>query len=98
MCSQLRQDIMKNKKLLLKILKGTSDTNINFDDLCGLMKSFGFELRIKGSHHIFRKEGIKEGIMEKTNLQRSGDKAKPYQVKQVRNIIIKYKLGGAIDV
>ena len=94
MCSQLRQDIMKNKKLLLKILKGTSDTNINFDDLCGLMKSFGFELRIKGSHHIFRKEGI----MEKTNLQRSGDKAKPYQVKQVRNIIIKYKLGGAIDV
>ena len=55
---------MNNKKLLLKILKGTSDTNINFDDLCGLMKSFGFELRIKGSHHIFRKEGI----MEKTNL------------------------------
>jgi len=85
---------MKNKKLLLKILKGTSDTNINFDDLCKLMKSLGFELRIRGSHHTFRKEGV----VEKTNLQRSGDKAKPYQVKQVRNIIVKYKLGGDIDV
>ncbi len=85
---------MKNKRLLLKILSGTSDTNIYFDDLCSLLKSFGFALRIKGSHHIFRKEGI----VEKVNLQRSGDKAKPYQVKQVRNIIIKYKLGEDIDV
>ena len=39
---------------------------------------------------IFRKEGI----VEKISLQRDGNKAKPYQVKQVRNIIVKYKLGG----
>jgi len=59
-----------------------------------LLKGFGFDVRIRGSHHIFRKEGV----VEKINLQRAGNKAKPYQVKQVRNIIVKYKLGGDIDV
>ncbi|MBI2305355.1 MAG: type II toxin-antitoxin system HicA family toxin [Chloroflexi bacterium] len=80
----------KHEKSLLKIISGTSDANIQFEDLCNLLKDFGFEIRVRGSHHIFRKEGI----VEKINLQREGSKAKPYQVKQVRNIIIKYKLGG----
>lgn len=84
----------KHEKLLLKILSGTSDANIHFDDLCDLLKSFGFEVRTRGSHHIFRKEGV----IEKINLQRAGNKAKPYQVKQVRNSIVKYKLGGDINV
>lgn len=84
----------KHEKLLLKILSGTSDANIHFDDLCDLLKSFGFEVRTRGSHHIFRKEGV----IEKINLQRARNKAKPYQVKQVRDIIIKYKLGGDINV
>ena len=84
----------KYEKLLLKILSGTSDANIHFDDLCDLLKSYGFEVRIRGSHHMFRKEGV----VEKINLQRDGNKAKPYQVKQVRNVIVKYKLGGGIDV
>jgi len=47
-------------------------------------------MRVKGSHHIFRKEGI----AEKINLQRDGNMAKPYQVKQVRNVVVKYGLGG----
>lgn len=47
----------KHKKLLLKILSGAADANIHFNDLCNLLKSFGFELRIRGSHHIFKKEG-----------------------------------------
>jgi predicted RNA binding protein YcfA (HicA-like mRNA interferase family) len=80
----------KYEKLILQILSGTSDANIKFEDLCNLLKNLGFEMRIRGSHHIFRKEGI----VEKINLQREGNKAKPYQVKQVRNVIIKYKLGG----
>jgi predicted RNA binding protein YcfA (HicA-like mRNA interferase family) len=84
----------KHEKLLLKILSGTSDANIHFDDLCDLLKSYGFEVRIRGSHHMFRKEGV----VEKINLQRDGNKAKPYQVKQVRNVIVKYKLGGGLDV
>ncbi len=85
---------MKEKKLLLKILSGKADANIKFDELMDLLKSQGFEVRIKGSHHIF----IKEGVREKINLQKAGNKAKPYQVKQVRNVIVRYRLGGNVDV
>jgi predicted RNA binding protein YcfA (HicA-like mRNA interferase family) len=80
----------KYEKLILQILSGTSDANVRFDDLCNLLRKLGFDMRVRGSHHIFRKEGI----VEKINLQREGNKAKPYQVKQVRKIILKYKLGG----
>ena len=69
---------------------GTSDANIVFDDLCGLLKRLGFVERIRGSHHIFRKEGV----VEKINLQRDNNKAKPYQVRQVREVIIKYNMAG----
>jgi len=79
----------KYEKLIFQILRGTSDANIAFSDLINLMHHFGFEMRIKGSHHIFRRKGIEE----KPNLQKEGNKAKPYQVKQIRNIILKYKLG-----
>ncbi len=79
----------KYEKLIFQILRGTSDANIPFSDLINLMQRFGFEMRIKGSHHIFRRKGIEE----KPNLQKDGNKAKPYQVKQIRNIIIKYKIG-----
>jgi len=78
------------EKLIQYILSGTSDANIAFKDLCQLLVHFGFEMRTKGSHHIFRKAGIEEKI----NLQKDGSKAKPYQVKQVRAVILKYKLGG----
>jgi hypothetical protein len=77
-------------KLITKILTGTSDANIGFDDLCSLLQSLSFEKRVKGSHHIFYKSGIDEIL----NLQPSGAKAKAYQVKQVRKIIVKYKLSG----
>lgn len=80
----------KYDKLISQILRGVSDANIQFDDLCQLMRHLGFEERIRGSHHIFRKKGIEEMI----NLQRDGSKAKVYQVRQVRTVILKYKLGG----
>ncbi|MBY0576874.1 MAG: type II toxin-antitoxin system HicA family toxin [Gallionellaceae bacterium] len=79
----------KYDKLLLQILRGLSDANIGFDDLCGLLKHFGFEMRVRGSHHMFSLNGIPEQI----NLQRDGAQAKPYQVKQVRALVVKYKLG-----
>ena len=79
-------------KLLDRILRGTSDAGIAFDDLCGLLDRLGFERRTRGSHHVFRRAGI----MEMPNLQRSGNMAKPYQVRQVRDIILKYKLGDDI--
>ena len=80
----------KYEKLIFQILRGTSDANISFLDLVNLLQHFGFEMRIKGSHHVFRKKGVEE----KLNLQKDGNKAKSYQVKQVRNIILKYKFGG----
>ena len=79
----------KQDKTLWQILTGTSDANISFSAICNLLTHIGFDVRIKGSHHIFRKDGIEEKI----NIQKEGSKAKPYQVKQVRNVILKYKLG-----
>ena len=83
----------KMKKIIDQIQKGRSDTNITFKNLCNLMTSLGFDKRIRGSHHIFRRSDIEEKI----NLQKDGNKAKPYQVRQVRNLILKYKLGDEID-
>ena len=80
----------KYDKLLLQILRGTSDANISFDDLCQLLRRLGFEERTRGSHHIFRRQGVEEKI----NLQRDDGKAKAYQVRQVRAVIVKYRLGG----
>jgi hypothetical protein len=80
----------KYDKLLFQILRGTSDSNIVFDDLCQLLLRLGFKERTRGSHHTFRKAGIGEKI----NLQRDESKAKAYQVRQVRAVIVKYKLGG----
>jgi predicted RNA binding protein YcfA (HicA-like mRNA interferase family) len=80
--------VSKIEKLIIKVVSGSSEHNISFSDLVLILKTLGFELRIKGSHHIF----FKEGIVEIINLQPVGEKAKPYQVKQVRNLLIKYKL------
>ena len=93
MANRLRCQI-KDDKLIRKITGGTSDANIAFIDIKKLLIQMGFEVRIKGSHHVFRKNGVRELI----NLQQDGNKAKPYQVKQVRDLIIKYKLGGRDDV
>jgi hypothetical protein len=79
----------KYDKLLLQVLRGLSDTNIGFDELCSLLIQLGFEMRVRGSHHVF----TRIGAFEQINLQRDGAKAKPYQVKQVRAVITKYKLG-----
>jgi predicted RNA binding protein YcfA (HicA-like mRNA interferase family) len=80
----------KHDKLIEKILRGTSDANLAFDDIRGLLLHTGFEERIRGSHHIYRKEGVEEKI----NIQRAGNKAKPYQVRQIRNVLLKYNLVG----
>lgn len=79
----------KHEKLLIQILRGISDANIPFNGLCSLLKHLGFDERIRGSHHIFTKDGVDEIL----NLQPKDGKTKPYQVKQIRNVILKYKLG-----
>jgi hypothetical protein len=83
--------VTEQEKLLSRILRGTSDANIHFDGLCSLLRGLGFQERIRGSHHIFTKERVDEIL----NLQsKSAGKAKSYQVKQVRQVILKYGLGG----
>ena len=75
------------------VLSGTSDKNISFESLCGLLESLEFSLRIRGDHHIFYRESIPEIL----NLQPIQGKAKAYQVKQVRDVILKHKLGIGFD-
>ncbi len=82
----------KHEEVLKRILSGLADANIRFDDLRQLLERLGFEERIRGSHHIFRKAGIPEKI----NLQRDGNNAKPYQVRQVRSVILRHKLAGEL--
>lgn len=78
----------KNEKLLAIILSGRSDQNISFSEFRKILSLLGFKERIKGSHHIYYEDSIEEII----NIQEKEGKAKPYQVKQVRNLIFKYKL------
>jgi len=75
------------------VLRGTSDANIRFNDLRNLLLHLGFEEHIKASHHIYRRPDIPE----RPNLQKDGAKAKPYQVKQVRQIIVTHQLAEQID-
>lgn len=81
---------MTTEKVLQRVLSGASDATIRFDDLCHLLSSLGFVMKVRGSHHLFRKAGVEEKI----NLQREGSGAKPYQVRQVRAVILKYRLAG----
>ena len=78
----------RHEELRARVVEGKSDANINFEDLCRLLLRLGFEERVRGSHHIFRKQGIRELI----NLQQEGNKAKVYQVRQVRQVILRYGL------
>lgn len=69
-----------------------SDANVPFETLCNLLKRLGFDERIKGDHHIFTKDDVEEIL----NLQPKDGKGKPYQVKQVRDVILRYhiRIGG----
>jgi hypothetical protein len=80
---------MGHSKTSRRILSGSSDATIRFDELCALLESLHFEKRVNGGYQLFRKEGVEERV----NLQRDGNHAKPYQVKQVRSILMRYKLG-----
>ena len=79
----------RKEKFYFQIISGNSDGNIRFNKLIDFLLSLDFEIRIKGSHHILYHKQIEEII----NLQPlSNGLAKSYQVKQVRNILLKYKL------
>ena len=75
-------------KLLEYILMRRGDANVHFEALCQLLKKIGFEERIRGDHHIFTRPGVEEIL----NIQPKNGKSKPYQVNQVRNVILRYRL------
>ena len=76
------------QKLLQHILIKKGDANVPFDGLCQLLCRLGFEERIKGDHHIFSRAGVDDIV----NLQPQGAMAKAYQVKQVRDLVLRYGL------
>jgi predicted RNA binding protein YcfA (HicA-like mRNA interferase family) len=76
------------EKTLFQVLRGTSDASIRFGELTKLLEGLGFTERTRGSHRIFKRDDIEEIV----TLQPQGSKAKPYQVKQVRQLILKYGL------
>lgn len=78
----------KHQRTLLEILSGTHDKSLGFSDVCSLLSRIGFNHRQNGSHHIFTMKGVEEIL----NLQTKDGYCKPYQVKQVREVIVKYKL------
>ena len=65
----------RHEKLMWRILGGRSDANIRFGELCSLLHTLGFEVRVRGSHHVFRKEGVEEHI----NLQEDGRMAEVFR-------------------
>ena len=79
---------MSVAKTIEKLLRGESDANIRFEELCHLLQARGFRMRTQGSHHVFTQSGVRERL----NLQRDGSHAKPYQVRQVRKVLAAYKL------
>ena len=78
----------RDEDLRQKILSGRSDANIGFEELRAWLLRLGFAERVRGSHHVFRREGVRELI----NLQREGRQAKPYQVRQIRQAILRNNL------
>ena len=79
---------MSLDKIIEKLLRGESDSNVRFVELCHLLQVKGFRMWTQGSHHIFTRPGVRERL----NLQREGAHAKPYQVRQVRKTLVAYKL------
>jgi len=76
------------ESILDRVLRGTADANVRFGDLRMLLSSLEFAERVNGSHHIFTRDGVEEIL----NIQPLGAMAKSYQVKQVRRVIVRYKL------
>jgi predicted RNA binding protein YcfA (HicA-like mRNA interferase family) len=79
----------QRQKFMAQLLNPANSANLDFTALVNLLLYFGFEQRVRGSHHIFTKDGVEEII----NLQpAAGNHVKPYQAKQVRELILRYNL------
>lgn len=85
----------RRQKFLTQLLSGQHDQDLDFTALCFLLETLGFEKRIRGSHHLFSRMGLAELI----NIQpTTGNAVKPYQAKQVRAILLKYRSALGLDI
>ena len=79
----------KRRKVYDRILSGQSDKNIPFEQTRTLLRYLGFNERVSGDHYIFEKPGV-DGLV---NIQPTREsKCKPYQVKQIRRVLLDYKI------
>lgn len=78
---------MRPRKLLKRIV--VAPHNVRLRDLLGLAKALGFRVaRTEGSHHILTHPGMSELL----NLQEVQSEVKPYQVRQLLQLIERYNL------
>ena len=70
------------------IMSGECDNNIRFTDLQKVLESLDFGYRVKGDHFIYYRDDIPEII----NIQPKGNKAKGYEVKQIRLLFKQYSI------
>ena len=78
-----------DKTIYEAVKTGVADNNIRYTDFQKLIIALGFKfLRQKGSHTMYFNSKINAFI----NIQKDGKKAKAYQVKQLREIILNYNL------
>lgn len=91
----MRGGMSRYAKLIDRLLSGTADRSLRFEDLCALLERLGFvEHRRAGSHRIF----VHADVPEILNLQpRTGGEAKPYQVRQVRAVVLRYGLARSLS-
>ncbi len=78
----------RRRKLRERIVSGRSDASIPFEQTRTLLKSLGFTEDIEGDHFIYRKEGV-PGLI---NIQPQGAKVKPYQVRQIRKVLVDFNI------
>ena len=78
----------RHQKLLQHILLKRGDANVSFGGLCQVLRRLGFEERIKGDPHVCSMANVEEVV----NIQPKGIKAKPYQVRQVRDLVLRHGL------
>ena len=78
-----------NKKVYNDVMSGKSDNNIRFNDFRNLIVDLGFDfIRQNGSHMQYFHRELKAFM----NIQKDGAKAKGYEVRQLRKIMLKYGL------
>jgi HicA toxin of bacterial toxin-antitoxin, len=76
-------------KIKAALLDSAKDYGHRFSDVVGFLEATGWRRRTKGSHHIFTRPGVP--LLLNLQPEHSG-KAKAYQVRQVRHVLLKFKL------